>query len=54
MKKSKKNTPRPRWHCDKCGLLWVSCEPDCIICGVRATPLSDSADKIIEKRRKST
>lgn len=55
MKKSKKNTPRlragtrPRWFCGKCGMLWVNCEPICIICGVVGKPLNEGAEKILNK-----
>lgn len=51
MKKSKKNTPRPRWHCPKCKMLWVNCEPICIICGVYGTALNESAEKVLRKKQ---
>lgn len=50
MKKSKKNTPRPRWYCPKCKMLWVNCEPVCIICGVYGTALNESAEKLLRKQ----
>lgn len=49
MKKSKKMKPRPRWLCGKCGMLWVNCEPVCIICGVTGKPLNEGAEKLIAK-----
>ena len=49
MKNSKKNKPRPRWLCGKCGMLWVNCEPVCIICGVVGKPLNEGAEKLIAK-----
>lgn len=51
MKKSKKNKPRPRWFCGKCGMLWVNCEPVCIICGAYGTALNESAEKIMKRTR---
>lgn len=49
MKKSKKAKPRPRFVCEKCGMLWVSCEPVCILCGVIGKPLNEGAEKLIRK-----
>lgn len=49
MKKSKKNSPRPRWQCKKCGAVWVSCGPVCIICGSVGIPLNGGAEKLIRK-----
>lgn len=50
MSKTKKNQPRPRWVCKRCGVLWVSCSHTCIVCGGVGTALNDSAEKIIQKR----
>lgn len=49
MKKSKKDKPRPRWHCEKCDMYWVSCDPVCIICDRHAKPLNEDAEKLIRK-----
>lgn len=52
MKKSKKDKPRPRWYCTKCGSIWVSAEKkyiDCILCGTAGEPLNESAEKMIRK-----
>lgn len=49
MKKSKKDKPRPRFYCAKCGLRWVSCEPLCVICRVSGEPLNEGAEKLIKK-----
>lgn len=49
MKKSKKEKPRPRFLCEKCGMLWVNCDPVCILCKTIGTPLNESADKVIKK-----
>jgi rubrerythrin len=54
MKKSKKNTPRPRWHCRKCGMLWVNHDPVCIICKIPGTPLNEGAEKVLNKRGGTT
>lgn len=51
MKKSKKEKPRPRWYCERCGMLWVSCEPVCILCGIGGKPLNEGAEKILKKVR---
>ena len=54
MKKSKKDKPRPRWCCTKCGMMWVSAEKkyiDCIICGIAGEPLNESAEKLLKKAR---
>lgn len=52
MKKSKKEKPRPRWYCIKCGMVWVSGEKkyvECILCGIAGEPLNEGADKILNK-----
>jgi hypothetical protein len=52
MKKSKKDKPRPRWYCEKCGMMWVSAEKkyiDCILCGTAGEPLNESAEKMLRK-----
>lgn len=49
MKKSKKAKPRPRWHCEKCDMYWVSCDPVCIICDRYGKPLNEDAEKILNK-----
>lgn len=49
MKKSKKAKPRPRWHCEKCDMYWVSCDPVCIICDRYGKPLNEGAKKILKK-----
>lgn len=54
MKKSKKAKPRPAWTCAKCKIYWVSCSETCVICKSAGVPMNEGADKIIEKRRKST
>ena len=54
MKKSKKAKPRPAWVCAKCKIYWVSCSETCVICKSAGVPMNEGADKIIEKRRKST
>jgi hypothetical protein len=51
MKKSKKTKPRPRWHCEKCDMYWVSCDPVCIICDRYGKPLNEGAEKIINKAK---
>lgn len=51
MKKSKKAKPRPRWHCEKCDMYWVSCDPVCIICDRYGKPLNEGAEKILKKVR---
>lgn len=47
--KSKKNKPRPRWLCPKCGMYWVNCEPICIICDIYGKPMNEGAEKIMSK-----
>lgn len=54
MSKKKKNQARPRWKCRHCGLLWVSCEPMCIICRVHGEPLNESAEKVLRKVKKES
>ncbi|MBQ1538653.1 MAG: hypothetical protein IIZ73_10125 [Ruminococcus sp.] len=49
MKKSKKNTPRPRWLCKSCGRIWVNTNEVCTRCGTAAEPLNESAVKWIAK-----
>lgn len=52
MKKSKKEKPRPRFWCEKCGAMWVSSEKkyiDCLKCGIPGTPLNEGAEKVIKK-----
>lgn len=49
MKKSKKEKPRPRFYCAKCGLLWVSCKTECIKCDIPGEPLNEGAEKLIRK-----
>lgn len=49
MSKKKKNQPRPRWYCPKCGMLWVNHEPICIICHICGTALNESAEKVLRK-----
>ena len=49
MKKSKKEKPRPRFVCERCGMLWVSCEQVCVICGITGKPLNEGATKILNK-----
>ena len=54
MKKSKKDKPRPRWYCEKCGMMWVSAEKkyiDCILCRTAGEPLNESAEKLLKKAR---
>ena len=51
MKKSKKEKPRPRWCCEKCGMVWVNCEPICILCRIEGKPLNEGAEKILKKVR---
>ena len=51
MSKKKKNQPRPRFKCYRCGLLWVSdSDPICWLCHIPGTPLNEGAEKIIKKR----
>lgn len=49
MSKKKKNQPRPRFVCRKCGMLWVNCDPVCILCKVFGEPQNESAEKIQRK-----
>ena len=52
MKKSKKEKPRPRWYCERCGQMWVSSEKkymECICCEIPGTPLNEGAEKILKK-----
>ena len=49
MSKKKKNQPRPRWQCPRCKMLWVNCEPVCIICKIAGTPLNEGAEKLLRK-----
>lgn len=49
MKKSKKNTPRPKWTCGKCKIYWISCAETCVICKSLGMPLNESAEKILRK-----
>ena len=51
MKNSKKSKPRPRWCCEKCGMVWVNCEPIRILCRVAGKPLNEGAEKILKKVR---
>lgn len=52
---SKNKKPRPRWHCEKCGMYWVSCDPVCIICDRYGKPLNEGClsfarlEKILRK-----
>jgi len=52
MKKSKKEKPRPRCFCEKCGQVWVSSEKkytECICCEIPAKPLNEGAEKLLNK-----
>lgn len=51
MSKKKKSQPRPRFVCRKCGMLWVCCDPVCILCGVPGEPLNEGAEKVLTKWR---
>lgn len=49
MKKSKKNTPRPRFVCPKCHTVWIQCEIVCMVCGTIGEPTNESAEKVLKK-----
>jgi hypothetical protein len=51
MSKKKKNQARPRFFCRACGLMWVSCEPMCVICKVHGEPLNEGAEKVLRKAK---
>lgn len=55
MGKKKKNmitdrTPRPRFHCPRCGQIWVSeHEMICVICGAVGEALNAGAEKLLKR-----
>ena len=55
MGKKKKNiiadrTPRPRFHCPRCGQIWVSeHEMICVICGSVGEALNAGAEKLLKR-----